>query len=356
MNARRFTSALLAVLILAMALVGCSSGAQPTSQQPGDASQAGSTGSGTDENKHITFITPLIAHESWLIAKEGFDAAAADLGFEAEWVGPANQDVNEMIKYIEIAIAQNVTGIITQGQNPEAMVEVLQKAADAGIPVVICDSTIEDAPQLAYIGFDMKKAADLAVEQSIRELGEGTPINALFLTTAIDYSAANVGYVYFNEALEAQATGEYKMQQQETKGDPITARQLIEATLQADPTINTIYCIDGIAAPAAVAVLEDMGRLDDVCIIGIDDTDEQLDLIRAGKISAVTYGSFYKQAYQGCLWILEYRENGSRPEHMYNDVGTMLITADNVDTYKATANDPSTWGSYEPLSYIDEQS
>lgn len=306
------------------------------------------------EGEHITFITPLIAHESWLLAKKGLDAAAADLGFEAEWVGPANQDVNEMIKYIEIAIAQNVTGIITQGQNPEAMVEVLQKAEKADIPVVICDSTIEDAPQLAYIGFDMKKAGFLAAEKMVEKLGAETPINALFLTTAIDYSAANIGYTFFVEALEEYAKGGYQIQQQETKGDPITARQMIEATLQADPTINAVYCIDGIAAPAAVAVLEDMNMLDKVSVIGIDDTPEQLDLIRAGKIDGVTYGSFFKQAYQGCLWILKYREDGSRPEHVYNDVGTMLITAENVDTYEKDGNNPANWTSYEPLSYITE--
>lgn len=309
---------------------------------------------GLAEGEHITFITPLIAHESWLLAKEGLDDAAAALGFEAEWVGPANQDVNEMIKYIEIAIAQNVTGIITQGQNPEAMVEVLEKAANADIPVVICDSTIEDAPQLAYIGFDMKKAGYLAAEKMVAQMGEETPINALFLTTAIDYSAANIGYKYFVEALEEYVKGGYQIQQQETKGDSITARQMIEATLQADPTINAVYCIDGIAAPAAVAVLEDMDMLDQVCIIGIDDTPEQLDLIREGKIAAVTYGSFYKQAYQACLWIMQYREDGSRPEHVYNDVGTMLITSENVDTYKEDVNDPSKWTSYEPLSYISE--
>lgn len=338
---------LLAALMAVSGLTACQKSTADSTADPNAAASG-------EQGKHITFITPLIAHESWLIAKEGFDAAAADLGFEAEWVGPSNQDVNEMIKYIEIAIAQNVTGIITQGQNPEAMVEVLQKAADADIPVVICDSTIEDAPQLAYIGFDMKKAGELAVEQSIKDLGEGTPINALFLTTAIDYSAANTGYAYFTEALESQAAGGYQMQQQETKGDPITARQIIEATLQADPTINAIYCIDGIAAPAAVDVLEDMNLLDQVSVIGIDDTDEQLDLIRSGKISAVTYGSFYKQAYQACLWILQYREDGSKPEHTYNDVGTMLITKENVDSYEETVNDPANWTSYEPLSYIDE--
>lgn len=113
---------------------------------------------------------------------------------------------------------KNVTGIITQGQNPEAMVEVLEKAANADIPVVICDSTIEDAPQLAYIGFDMKKAGYLAAEKMVAQMGEETPINALFLTTAIDYSAANIGYKYFVEALEEYAKGGYQIQQQETKG------------------------------------------------------------------------------------------------------------------------------------------
>lgn len=85
--------------------------------------------------------------------------------------------------------------------------------------------------------------------------------------------------------------GATKFSSKKPRGDSITARQMIEATLQADPTINAVYCIDGIAAPAAVAVLEDMDMLDQVCIIGIDDTPEQLDLIREGKMLSHLMGA-----------------------------------------------------------------
>ena len=43
-----------------------------------------------EEQKHFVFVTPLIAHEVWLVAKEGFDDACAEYGIKGDWVGPAS--------------------------------------------------------------------------------------------------------------------------------------------------------------------------------------------------------------------------------------------------------------------------
>ena len=123
----------------------------------------------------------------------------------------------------------------------------------------------------------------------------------------------------------------------------------VETCILADNTINCIFCIDGIAAPAAYTVLEQYGLEDEVFIVGIDDTAEQIDMIKDGRLYGVTYGSFFKQAYQSCLWILDYLDNGTIPEYKFNDVGTMMIDASNVDSYKEQANDISSWTEFKPI-------
>lgn len=303
----------------------------------------------SSDKLHITFVTPLIGHDSWLQAKDGLFKAAEDFGFEAEWVGPADGNVDQMINYIEIAIAQGVDGIITQGQNPEAMVAVLQKARDANIPVCVIDSPIEDAPQLGYIGFDLQKAAKISVDAAYEKFGKDANINALFLTTNIDYSAATTSYNYYIDYLTEYYGNNFKIQQRETLGDSIKCMSVVETCILADNTINCIFCIDGIAAPAAYTVLSQYGLQDKVFMVGIDDTDEQIDMVKAGKLQGVTYGSFFKQAYQSCMWILDYIKDGKMPEYVFNDVGTMLVDKTNVENYKEIANDVSSWTSYDPI-------
>ena len=71
------------------------------------------------------------------------------MGFAGDWVGPANIDVDSMIKQIEIAIAEGADGIITCGLNPEAMVNVMKQADEAGIPVVLVNAGSDmEAPYL----------------------------------------------------------------------------------------------------------------------------------------------------------------------------------------------------------------
>lgn len=353
---RKFVALLVGLALAFSMLAGCSSD-KKTAETPSEETNAKVEESGEEVPQdtieegdyHITFVTPLIGHDSWLQAKDALFEAADDLGFEAEWVGPADGNVDEMINYLEIAISQGVSGIITQGQNPEAMVSVLEKAYEAGIPVCVIDSPIEDAPQLGYIGFDLNAGARLGVEAAYEELGPDAEINALFLTTNIDYTAATTTYDYYCDYLEEYYGENFKIQQQATQGDSLKCMEVVETCILADSTINCIFCIDGIAAPAAYAVLEEHGLQDDVFIVGIDDTEEQIDMIKSGELYGVTYGSFYKQAYQSCMWIMDYIKDGSVPEYVFNDVGTMMINAENADTYKEIANDKANWVDYQPI-------
>ncbi len=95
------------------------------------------------------------AHRSSCLArcKQGFEDAARDLGFEGQ-VGPSTNDVNEVVKQIEIAIAAKADGIITYGAAPDAMQPVLQRAADEGIPAVCVIGDVLNVDKLGFMGTD----------------------------------------------------------------------------------------------------------------------------------------------------------------------------------------------------------
>jgi ribose transport system substrate-binding protein len=77
----------------------------------------------------LVFVTPLIAHPVWDVARAGFEAAAKDLGFNGQYVGPQGIDPAEMVNQIELAIASKVDGINTMPIAPTAMCPVFKKAA-----------------------------------------------------------------------------------------------------------------------------------------------------------------------------------------------------------------------------------
>lgn len=294
-----------------------------------------------EEEKHIVFVTPLVAHPVWLAAKEGLEAAAEDLGFRGDWVGPSNIDVDEMIKQIEIAIAEKADGIITQGLNPEAMVPVLKKADEAGIPVVVVNSDIPDAPRLAYIGTEPTNLGTEGAKAIIEKLGDETVKAAYGVTTFTNTISMNMVEGYRKTFEE---NGNYEEQVVvETMGDTLTAVQKWQDVLNTYPETNVIIGTSAETGAAAAKVVKEMGMEDQVMIMAIDDIEETLDGVRDGSIYGTMTQNFYRKGYQASQYLMDYIENGTEPEEMINDSGTVLVTLDNIDTYGTDMKVPDSW-------------
>lgn len=293
------------------------------------------------EEKHIVFVTPLVAHPVWLAAKDGLDAAAEDLGFRGEWVGPSSIDVDEMIKQIEVAIAEKADGIITQGLNPEAMVPVLKKADEAGIPVVVVNSDIPDAPRLAYIGTEPVNLGSEGAKAIIEKM-DGETIKAAYgVTTFTNTISMNMVEGYKETFEEA---GNYEEQTViETMGDTLTAVQKWQDVLNTYPETNVIIGTSAETGAAAAKVVNEMGLEDQVVILAIDDIEETLDGIRNGSIYGTMTQNFYRKGYQACQYLMDFIENGTVPEEMINDSGTTLVTLENIDTYNTDMKNPESW-------------
>lgn len=294
-----------------------------------------------DDKMTITFVTPLIAHPVWLVAKDGFDDAGKALDFKANWVGPQGLDVNEMIKQVEIAIIEQVDGIITMGLNPEAMVPVLKKADEAGIPVVIVNSDTPDAPRMAYIGTDPENFGKKGAEALLAKFGD-TPITAAAMVAALDYKIGLDMVNGYKSVLEQQEGFEFTTIV-ESRSDMLTAVQQWQNVFTTYPEINVSINVAGEAGPGAGKVVEEMKLQDKVAVIAIDDMQETLDGIRKGTIFATMTQNFYRMGYQAAQWIVDYQRDGKKPAQLINDSGTMVVTLDNIDTYNEDMKNPETW-------------
>ena len=73
---------------------------------------------GAAEGKTFAYIPHLTGHPVWLIAKDGWDANAAENGFEGQWVGSTTGDVTELVTALDAAIVQGVDGIAIAADQP----------------------------------------------------------------------------------------------------------------------------------------------------------------------------------------------------------------------------------------------
>lgn len=337
----------LTVAFAALLFAGCSSTPQSAQTSAAQGSQAAAspstqTSATVEKQPHLVYVTPLIAHPVWLIAKEGFEAAAKDLGFRGDWVGPSQIDANEMINQIQTAIAEKADGIITQGMNPEAMVPVLKKADEAKIPLVVVNSDIPDGPRLGYLGTEPKNFGNVGAKYILDKMGD-KPIKVVYDVAALDYKIGLDMIAGYEEILKTAPGGYEKLTVVADKADMMTGVQQFESALSTYPDCSLIVCLSGAGPAAAAKVVSEKNVKDEVFIMGIDDTEQTLDTVKSGQIDATMTQNFFRMGYEPCQWILNYIKDGSKPATLMNDSGTSVVNKDNIDTYATDMKVPSSW-------------
>lgn len=316
------TKRLLVVLLSLIMLSG-----MVTSAFAGGRSQSG--GAKTDK-LHFVYVSPLLAHPVWLIAKNGFDAACQELGIQGDWVGPQGISPEEMAKLVDTAIAQKANAIITQGIVPAPPV---QNAIAAGIPVLVVDSDIPDAQRLAFFGKETKVQAQALYADVLERLGPNTPLNVSFQVSNLLYEIAHRQINDIEEVFKKHPGGYKQINVSESKSEKIQAVTEWERTFNAYPEINVAINLAAEAGPACATVAKEKGIRNKVLIYAVDDIDETLDLLRANDLDGTIVTSFWNYGYQATYWLYQNITQGKKPAQVINDAGTILVTNKNVNNY-----------------------
>ena len=144
------------VLALALVMAACSSGDDTTTSAGGATTTTGAgatttTGAGatttTSDGGQVSqtgFSFDLIFHDAdasgtfWGVMKVGFDDACDVYGVSCNMIG--DPDITKQAALVDTSIANQVDGIILTLPNVDALRDAIQRAADAGIPVVTINS------------------------------------------------------------------------------------------------------------------------------------------------------------------------------------------------------------------------
>src|SRR5262245_15748054 len=102
-------------------------------------SQAQQTNAGQATNMTIAVVTHGAAGDAfWDVVKNGAEAAGKQYGIKVNYNG--NGDPAQQSQLIDAAVSQKVNGIVVSMANPDALKESIQKAVQAGIPVITINS------------------------------------------------------------------------------------------------------------------------------------------------------------------------------------------------------------------------
>ena len=158
---KKVLASLLATAMVATALVGCGSQAaapaaapapaaeEKAEEAPAAAEEAPAAEEAAAPAGDLTFEIIVKSYQSsyWQAAVKGVDQKAAELGVTANCTGPnAESDIADQVNMLNTAINNAPNGIGLAACDQSSVLDSLQQAKDAGIPVVCFDSGVPDAP------------------------------------------------------------------------------------------------------------------------------------------------------------------------------------------------------------------
>ncbi|WP_235834430.1 sugar ABC transporter substrate-binding protein [Actinomadura logoneensis] len=285
-----------AALALTAALAGCSSSGGKKAEE-----KSTNPGAGGGPRLKIAMITHSGQGDTfWDIVQKGAKAAAAK--DNVQFLYSANPEGGQQAQLVQTAIDQKVDGIIVTLAKPDAMKDVLARAAAAKIPVVSINSGADASARLgALVHFGQDES--VAGEAAGRQLAKIGAKKAL----CVVHEQGNVG-------LESRCAGAKKtfggpMQNLYVTGTNMPqVKSAITAKLQADKGIDGVLTL---GAPFAATAVQSVKETGSKAKIGTFDMNKDLVAsIKDGSIQFAVDQQPYLQGYEAVdeLWL--YRNNG----------------------------------------------
>ena len=253
--------------------------------------------------------------------------AAAQADFEVIYRGPDHADELAQKQVLESFIQQKVDGIAISVLNAEFLSSTIDKAVDAGIPVVTWDSDAPKSKRLAFYGVDdFRSGQEMGKAAAELLKGKGT---VAFLTSLGAYNLQR-RLEGVKDVLKAypdiKVVETYDIQE-----DSVRCSALIAAGTNRYPNLGAWISVGGwpVFTRNALAPVPPTTK-----VISFDTNPPAPDLIKSGK-AHVLIGQKYFGWGAETMKLLKDAVAGKRPANPVIDSGVDIVNAANVDDYIA---------------------
>ena len=258
---------------LVFAVAACSKQGPETAQAP-DA--------GTDGGKPaIGLAVSTQSNPFFVTLKKGAEEEAQKQGLTLITVD-AQDDPAKQIASIEDLIQKKVKVIQVNPTDSDAVVGAVKAANAAGIPVVTLDRSVNGGEVASHVASDNVAGGKMAAEYLLEKIGnQGDVVELEGIPGA---SAARERGQGFHDVID-QAKDVKVVGRQPADFDRAKGLSVMENILQANKNVKGVFAHNDEMALGAVQALEAAG-MKDVTVVGFDATDDAVNAVKAGKMSA----------------------------------------------------------------------
>lgn len=276
----------------------------------------------------ITVIYHDTGNQFGQVIKAGALAAAKELGIQVDFVGPIGIKVDEEVAFVEDSITKRVSGLAVSNVNGEALNPVIDKAMDAGIPVVTFNSEAAGSKRIAFFGQDLVQSG--RTEAAILREYMGPTGKILIITGEAAASWSQDREKGAREGI-AKYPGIKIINTISTGWEEQAQYAAIENAIRANPDLTGILSLDAVTTPATGRALLRLGLVGKIKHVGFDLVPETLDNIKAGATNASLSQDPYKQGYLPVKALYDFIVS-KKPIKSF-DTGILRVDEKNIDLY-----------------------
>lgn len=301
---------------------------------------AGPRGNGDEEyvwvsaNAHLPLF---VAHDHPALLQAG-----QELGVRVTIAGPDTVDIPGLVAAVEQTAVRKPAGMLVVGWDPSALVPAINRAVDAGVPVVCVDADVPGSKRLAFVGTDWYDVGTRQGEAMVRALqGRRGKVAMLGL---IEQSIDQQAFAGFRAV--AERAGLTVMEPQQDKGSQAEAARVAGALLQAHADLVGLAGFDSESGPGMGQAIREAGKAGRLVATCVDAEEQHLRLLQEGVLTACIgqkrelftfYGvrALYDYVHATLRLTADDRRAGLTPIPVNYNTGTFTVTRDNVDLFLA---------------------
>jgi len=249
---------------------------------------------------------------------------------EIIWQGPVKEDDREsQINLVETFIQKRVDGIVLAPLDSKALVPPVRRAKQAGIPVVIIDSALDDeAAYVSFVATDNYKGGVLGAQRLAELLPDGG--KAILLRYQVGSASTTNRERGFLDEIKKHEQVEVISSDQYAGATVESAMNAAQALLTkyGEGRVDGIFCPNESSAYGMLRALVESGRAGKIHYVGFDASDRLVEALEKGHIKGLVVQNPFRMGHDGVVTMVKHLRGEQVPKRI--DTGVTLVTPENL--------------------------
>lgn len=231
----------------------------------------------------IVMITQELESPFTKALQVGFYRSARENNMDVTVWGSYHSNLIELMKYMDIAIASKVDGIIVQAMDGPEFIEKVQKATEKGIPVITVGMDSPTSLRKTYVGPDHMQEGELIGSQIRLQMKDGGQI--CLVSGGKMSSTEKLRLEGVQRVLAGQPS--FQLIIEEGNDDELNlSKQTVSRVLNRYPELREFVGLNAEAGVGIAQALNERGRGNSDRIYAFDDTPELREFVDSGRITS----------------------------------------------------------------------